>query len=155
MPVWMRLAPVTGFRSLMSSKKKKPPSFPRRLTALTTFGCPLAASSCEKPPCRSGRLARASAQLLMQDLKYYFRPKCQGRAVSCRHDNATKRENRGKHLQDLKKFSITWRSGGRKMRCGPIVDLAMRERRRHPVPMIRLKPLPYPLLAVSVLSNIF
>ena len=41
MPVWMRLAPVTGFRSLMSSKTKKPPSFPRRLTALTTFGCHL------------------------------------------------------------------------------------------------------------------
>jgi hypothetical protein len=30
-------------------------------------------------------------------------------AVSCRHDNASKQENRCKHLQDLKKFSITWR----------------------------------------------
>ena len=39
-------------------------------------------------------------------------------------------------------FSITLRSDRRKMRCGPIVDLAMREHRRHPVSMIRLKPLP-------------
>ena len=32
---------MTGCRSSMSSKTKKPPSFPRRLTALTTFGCHL------------------------------------------------------------------------------------------------------------------
>ena len=34
-------------------------------------------------------------------------------AVSCRHDKASKRENCGKHLQNLKMFYSTPRSGGR------------------------------------------
>jgi len=34
------------------------------------------------------------------------------RAVSCRHDNASKRENRGKHLQNLKKFGGHPNTGG-------------------------------------------
>ena len=63
-------------------------------------------------------------------------------AVSCRLDTANKEETRGKHLQYLKKFSITWRSGGRKIPLDPIEDLAMHALRRHPVSMIRLKPLP-------------
>jgi len=73
------------------------------------------------------------------------------RAVSCRHDNASKREIRGKHLQNLKMFSITRRSDDRNIEPKPFEHLAMRDSRRHPVHVIRLKP----LLAVSGLANTF
>jgi len=78
----------------------------------------------------------------MQVLNYDIRLKCQGRGVSCRHDNASKREIRGKHLQILKMFSSTPSSPGRNIEPKPFQHLAMRDSRRHPVSMIRLKPLP-------------
>jgi hypothetical protein len=66
--------------------------------------------------------------------------------------NGTKLKKRGKHLQYLKMLSSSLR---RNILADPLVDLAMHASRSHPVSMIRLKPLPYPLLAVSVLANSF
>ena len=74
--------------------------------------------------------------------KHRSRPVGTKHPLSCRHDNASKRENRGKHLQNLKMFSITRRRDDRNIGHKPFQHLAMQASRSHPMSMILLKPLP-------------